>query len=457
MTIKDPLETETARLLPSTRGTGPRTFFWDFTPSWRYILAILLAFVVLFTFSDRTMLALSISPIFASNQQHFHALLSVSYGYIPMSLVGGRASQIYGGKDVLIWGVLVWSLTSMFTPLCYNSLPLLIVFRALIGLSEGLIYPAVFHLLSTWFPDPERTQAVCMTMSGVDLGMLATLMLRGFYFDRWGLKSLWASHFYVFGALGTLLLSLVFKFASSSPEWHPQISLPEVQHITKERSIPIGLATKQKTSIKWRLLLSHPSLLAIYCIHALTSLVWSLTVIWLPNYLAGRFSMDVQDMVIFALLPFAAAVSTSVAGGVLCDMLIKQGFSRRKVRCAVTVVGIMLPALGFQFLPLAQTPAVALAIVTPTVAAFSFGPKAGYLANILDVAPNHAGLVVAMAGIIASIPSIIVMNLLAQHVTDIQDFEVPVVDWLMNASGGLLLLVGALIFIAASSDEVIYC
>ena len=38
-----------------------------------------------------------------------------------------------------------------------------------------------------------------------------------------------------------------------------------------------------------------------------------------------------------------------------------------------------------------------------------------------------------------------------------QEFEVPVVDWLMNASGGLLLLVGALIFIAASSDEVIYC
>ena len=43
MTIKDPLETETARLLPSSR-TDPRTFFWDFTPPWRYILAILLAF-----------------------------------------------------------------------------------------------------------------------------------------------------------------------------------------------------------------------------------------------------------------------------------------------------------------------------------------------------------------------------------------------------------------------------
>ena len=58
MTIKDPLETETARLLPSSR-TDPRTFFWDFTPSWRYILAILLAFVVLFALSGPCLLPLA--------------------------------------------------------------------------------------------------------------------------------------------------------------------------------------------------------------------------------------------------------------------------------------------------------------------------------------------------------------------------------------------------------------
>uniref|UniRef100_A0A7S2DQZ6 Major facilitator superfamily (MFS) profile domain-containing protein n=1 Tax=Octactis speculum TaxID=3111310 RepID=A0A7S2DQZ6_9STRA len=341
----------------------------------------------------------------------------------------------------------------MFTSLFIEEEKLVIISRLVLGLSEGLISPCIFHLLSTWFPSPELTRSLCVTLSGAEIGTAVALSLAGDFMHQPG----WVAHFYVYGTIGMLWCITHWSMTSSSPEWHTQISLPEVQHITKDRPIPIGmLDNKHKTKVKWRRLFTHPTLLSIYTVHAIGTMVYNLTIAWLPTYCARQFEMTPSDMTVLAIFPCAVSMGVSIAGGWVCDYLIKRGSSRRKIRRTVTFIGFLVPAAGLQLIRLAPTFPVALAIITPSLSTVGLGPKAGYLAHILDVAPHHAGTVMGVADSISNIPCIFTTILIWRGVVDIKPFlDLTLGNSIMNAVGGLLLIFGSVCFSIGCSDEVI--
>lgn len=133
-------------------------------------------------------------------------------------------------------------------------------------------------------------------------------------------------------------------------------------------------------------------------------------------------------------------------------MILKQGADRRTVRRNVTAVGMIVPALGFQFVRFASTAPTALAILMPSIAIAGLAPKAGFLANVLDVAPNHAGVVVAVADICAMLPGILFMHI---WVSVRDHLATPAAESAMNGLGGVLLLVGALVFHAGCTGDVV--
>lgn len=53
-------------------------------------------------------------------------------------IIGACAAQKLGGKAVLFFAVSLWSLSTVITPLCADSIPILIICRLLLGLGEGL-------------------------------------------------------------------------------------------------------------------------------------------------------------------------------------------------------------------------------------------------------------------------------------------------------------------------------
>jgi hypothetical protein len=89
-----------------------------------------------------------------------------------------------------------------------------------------------------------------------------------------------------------------------------------------------------------------------------------------------------------------------------------------------------------------------------TAACAGLGPKVGWLANILDVAPNHAGLVAGFATMVSVIPAIIVAN-----VTSTQLQMEIVVDllsgWMINIVGSILLIAAAVIFHFGCAEDMI--
>jgi len=66
---------------------------------------------------------------------------SFLWGYIFSSVIGGALVHKYGGKRVLAWGVFLWSLATLLTPLAANhSTVSLLAIRSFFGLAEGVAF-----------------------------------------------------------------------------------------------------------------------------------------------------------------------------------------------------------------------------------------------------------------------------------------------------------------------------
>lgn len=92
-------------------------------------------------------------------------------GYVITHVPGGVLASRYGGKLTLIVGMSVASLFTLLTPVCVaaGGAPALIIIRIIIGLGEGLIFPACTALLAAWVPLKERSKIGTLTYSGAQV------------------------------------------------------------------------------------------------------------------------------------------------------------------------------------------------------------------------------------------------------------------------------------------------
>lgn len=66
-------------------------------------------------------------------------------------VAGGVWADKFGGKRVLSFGVIWWSMATALTPLAASlGLPVLLVMRACMGVGEGVAMPAMNNLLSRY-------------------------------------------------------------------------------------------------------------------------------------------------------------------------------------------------------------------------------------------------------------------------------------------------------------------
>lgn len=70
-------------------------------------------------------------------------------GYLLTQVLGGVWADRFGGKRVLGFGVVWWSLATALTPFAAMAgLPALLFARACMGVGEGVAMPAMNNMLS---------------------------------------------------------------------------------------------------------------------------------------------------------------------------------------------------------------------------------------------------------------------------------------------------------------------
>jgi MFS transporter, ACS family, solute carrier family 17 (sodium-dependent inorganic phosphate cotransporter), other len=155
-------------------------------------------------------------------------------GYLMTQVIGGIAADRLGGKAVLGFGVVWWSLATVLTPLAAHvSLPVLLGMRALMGIGEGVAMPAMNNMLSRWVPALERSRSLALVYSGMYTGSMLGLGASPGFIAHFG----WPSVFYVFGSLGVIWW-LVWTFAASStPKDDPHISASERSFLMENTAV----------------------------------------------------------------------------------------------------------------------------------------------------------------------------------------------------------------------------
>ncbi|GKV50503.1 hypothetical protein SLEP1_g57206 [Rubroshorea leprosula] len=98
----------------------------------------------------------------------------------------GLPSYSVGGKSVLAFGVVWWSIATVLTPVAAKiGLPFLLV-RAFMGIGEVVAMPAMINILSKWVPVAERSRSLALVYSGMYLGSVTGLAFSPFLIQKFG-------------------------------------------------------------------------------------------------------------------------------------------------------------------------------------------------------------------------------------------------------------------------------
>lgn len=121
-------------------------------------------------------------------------------------LLAGRASDLYGRRRLFVWGLVVFSLASLFCGLAPSS-GTLVGARAAQGLGAAMVAPAALSLLTTSFAKgPKRDRALSVWSAFAAAGATSSLVLGGLLTSLAG----WRWVFLVNVPVGILAAALAF-------------------------------------------------------------------------------------------------------------------------------------------------------------------------------------------------------------------------------------------------------
>ena len=301
------------------------------------------------------------------------------YGYTASQIQGGVLADRLGGKAVISAAVVVFSIASLLTPLSLSAaavsagvaLPLMLLARALVGLGEGVVLPAVTNMLALRVPPQRRASAVGTAFAGFHGGTILGLLLSPLILKY----ASWHSLFFVYGALGLPVLLA----------W--QAVVPETAAAAKLSAADGGPTIMQ--------LLRSRAVWAIICANSINHCCYFIFLFMLPAYFFGFWHLDIRASALYSLLPWVAMGGMSYVAGAIADALLPR-LGTTAVRKSVQCLAFLGPAALLSLLLKCTTPQAALACLTCALGLASFG-QAGFVSNIQDVGGRSAGRLFGIA------------------------------------------------------------
>lgn len=324
-------------------------------------------------------------------------LSSFFWGYTLLQIPGGWLADRYGGKKVLGAGVLWWSFFTMITPLAKTA-GSMAVFRTLMGLGEGVNFPAIQSLSSRWIPAGERSRVMGFILSGISVGNILAFPLATWIMVAWG----WPFVFYIFGLLGFFWLAFWPWCAANRPEEHSTIHPRELAYIRDNRP---EIAPLEK--IPWKLLLSNVHVWALVANHFCVSWGFFMFLTWLPTYLVKAHGFSIKEMGLYSMLPYVAMVIGSNGAGWLADYCIRRTGKITSIRKIFHTISLVSASVFLILLAQADSKPLVILLITLALGMLSItGSTTG--PNALDIGPRYAGIIMGMQTTAGNIAGVIV-------------------------------------------------
>jgi MFS family permease len=354
------------------------------------VVAILIATAVL-SYTDRQVLSLLVDPIRAElgiSDTQVSVLLgtafAVVYGIagIPLGYLADRTSR----RNLILAGVLVWSVGTLACGLS-QSFGQLFASRLVVGLGEAVLSPAAISLISDYFPPARRGTAVGCFLSGIAMGIGASILIGG------GVLHLVQIGTFAGTPLATLSAWRLVLLIIGAPGLLWALAILAIREpVRRSAEGPQEEAAPQASG--WRSV-GSARVIPIYLVVALASLVDNAVGAWAPSLLTREFHLDrAQVGMQLGLLLTAAFGGGVLLGGWLADRAGAHGGWSRKLLVCLVAGALILPVAaamnaGDVNLVLGSVPAYFALSGIVTACGFS---------AILDVVPNRSrGLAMAIS------------------------------------------------------------
>ena len=154
-----------------------------------------------------------ISPITLGWVQTSHLLSTVIF-LVPF----GKIADIYGKNKIFFYGLIIYTLSSVFIAISTNSTSL-IFFRFLQGSGSAMIFSTNVAILISSFPKNERGKILGINTAFVYAGLSVGPLIGGLITEKLG----WRSIFYINSFLGLVTTILFTKFKKNEVEIKTQV------------------------------------------------------------------------------------------------------------------------------------------------------------------------------------------------------------------------------------------
>jgi ACS family sodium-dependent inorganic phosphate cotransporter len=252
-------------------------------------------------------------------------------------------------------------------------------------------------MVARWIPVIEQSRVVAFDVTGVYLGIMLAFPISVWLINHWG----WAWVFYSFGALGLVWATLWYVLVTSQPEEHPTISPAELAYIQLDRPEVTPVET-----VPWRLFFSSSAFWALLVGQFCTLWTWYMLLTWMPIYLVKARGFSLEEMGMYAMLPYLAMLLAANSAGWLADGLIRRGVSTTRVRKVFQSICFVGSAVCLLLLSATTSQWLALLYLTLGLGAVATS-AAGFLVNHLDIGPRYAGVLMGITNTVGTIPGIL--------------------------------------------------
>ncbi|EFN57861.1 hypothetical protein CHLNCDRAFT_143323 [Chlorella variabilis] len=316
------------------------------------------------------------------------------WGYLATQLLGGTLADRYGGKLVMGAGIAWFSLASALLPAVAITpwtaaagltLPAVLAARFLVGFGEGVALPSMNNLIARHIDPSKKATALGAVFTGFHTGNLVGLLLSPLILQRFG----WRALFYLFGVAGApLLLLWMLVVPGRAPAGG-------------------GGGAGGAGGIGLGQLMSKPATWAIIVANFVNHWGYFIYLNWMPTYFYRVLGMDLRASSLMSFVPWVVMAVGSSAAGLLADGLVRRGVPVLRVRKGIQTAAFLGPVVALMALANpAISPPLALLCMTAALGITSLG-QAGFVANMSDIAPRHAGVLFGLCNTFGSLAGIL--------------------------------------------------
>jgi len=323
------------------------------------------------------------------------------WGYIMTQVPGGRLAELFGARKLLGYGILSTSIFTLLTPVAARySDTMLIISRVLMGLGEGVTFPAMHSMLAEWAPPLERSKMATFVFTGAQFGTVITLPVSGILCE-YGFDGGWPTVFYVFGGLGVVWFCIWMPFVADSPATHPTISAAEKHYICSSLRDSIK---KKSAPVPWRQMCSSSAVWAVGIANVGHAWGFYTLLTELPSYMDNILHFDMKQNSFVSALPYLAMWLFSIFCSGIADWLISRQYLHvttcRKVFNSIGQYGPALALIGVGYIGCSTGAAVFLLTLAVGLSGASYS---GFQVNFVEIAPPYAGTLFGLTNAIANV------------------------------------------------------